>query len=78
MAKLALPDGNLESGQLDIVDLAQAIVICDAQGRKMIMLVKKDGQVCYVRHTDGNVEYLASIGVHVSTAPPAVKVGLTP
>lgn len=78
MPFLALPDGNAESATLYIADIAQAIAVPDPQGRLLIMLIKKNGDTCYVPHTEANIAYLASIGLVVAAVPSAIKVKLKP
>ena len=76
MTKLALPDGTSESALLDEDDIANAMVVCDESGRKMILLVTKSGGAFFVKHTSANVAYLEQLGLKTISVPSAIKVGL--
>lgn len=76
MTKLALPDGTSESALLDEDDIANAMVVCDESGRKMILLITKSGEAVFVRHTPNNIAYLETLGLKILSVPSAIKAGL--
>lgn len=67
---------HIRSALLDEDDIANAMVVCDVSGRKMILLITKSCEAVFVRHTPNNIAYLETLGLKILSVPSAIKVGL--